>query len=70
MTCPKCQSPNAEPTLGWTISGRRLTLPQLRLWACQNLECRYQWPREHTSPIVISVKDTPSDTQTFPHSCG
>jgi len=61
MTCPKCQSPNAEPILGWTISGRRMTLPQLRLWACTNLECRHQWPREFTSPVLVSVKDAPSD---------
>ena len=70
MTCPKCQSPNAEQTIGWTISGRRLTMPQLQLWVCQNLECQYKWPRENATPIVAPGKDTTSDTQTFPHSCG
>jgi len=52
MTCPKCQSQNAEPIVSWTISGRKMTLPQVRLWACLNLECRHQWPREITNPIV------------------
>jgi hypothetical protein len=52
MTCPKCQSQNAEPIVRWTISGRKMTVPQLRLWACVNLECRHQWPREFTSSIV------------------
>ena len=52
MTCQKCQSQNAEPIVIWTISGRKMTIPQLRLWAWLNLECRHQWPREFTSPIV------------------
>lgn len=52
MTCPKCQSPNAEPIVSWTISGRKMTLPQVRLWACLNLRCRHQWPREFTNPMV------------------
>ncbi|HEY6262677.1 MAG TPA: hypothetical protein VIW47_13845 [Nitrospiraceae bacterium] len=49
MTCPKCRSHNAEPIESWTISGRKLTIPLLRLWACVNRECRHQWPRELTS---------------------
>jgi hypothetical protein len=45
MTCPKCRH-DAEPIETWTTSGRKMTLPLLRLWACMNGECRYQWPRE------------------------
>ena len=52
MTCPKCQSQNAEPIVSWTISGRKMTVPQLRMWACLNRECRHQWPREFISPSV------------------
>ena len=66
MTCPKCQSPNAKPTLSWTLCGRKMTLPQLQVWACLNLKCRHEWPRELTSPVTASVSDTPSATQTFP----
>lgn len=51
MTCPKCRSHNAEPIESWTISGRKLTIPLLRLWACVNRICRHQWPRELSSPI-------------------
>ena len=69
MTCPKCQSQYAEPIVSWTISGRKMTMPQLSMWACLNRVCRHEWPREPTSPVVVSMKDTPSDTQTFPHSC-
>ena len=53
MICPKCQSQNAEPIVSWTISGRKMTIPQVRMWACLNLDCRYQWPREFASPIVV-----------------
>ena len=68
MTCPKCQSPNAEPTVSWTLCGRKMTPPQVRVWACLNLKCRYEWPREIISPVVASVSanDTASATQTFP----
>ncbi len=51
MTCPKCQSHNAEPIVSWTISGRKMTIPQVRMWACLNLDCRHRWPRELSSPI-------------------
>lgn len=57
MTCPKCRSHNAEPIESWTISGRKLTIPLVRMWACLNRECRHQWPREFSSPIdVITSK--------------
>jgi len=46
MTCPKCQSQNAKPILSWTLSGRKMTIPQLRLWACPNAVCLHQWPRK------------------------
>jgi len=46
VTCPKCQSQNAEPFRSWTISGRKMTIPQLRMWACLNPTCLYHWPRE------------------------
>jgi hypothetical protein len=46
MTCPKCQSQNAEPFMSWTLSGRKMTIPQLRMWACLNPTCLYHWPRE------------------------
>ena len=52
MTCPKCRSHNAQPFETWTSSGRKLTIPLLRLWACVNQDCRHQWPREVTSPMV------------------
>ena len=52
MICPKCQSQNAEPIVSWTISGHKMTVPQLSTWACLNRECQHQWPREFTSPIV------------------
>ena len=51
MICPKCQSQHAEPIVSWTISGRKMTMPQLSMWACLNRECRHHWPREFTSPI-------------------
>jgi hypothetical protein len=51
MTCPKCQRHNVEPIVSWTISGHKMTIPLLRLWACVNRECRHQWPRELSSPI-------------------
>ena len=52
MTCPKCLSHNAQPFESWTISGRKMTIPLLRLWACVNQDCRHQWPRDFTNPIV------------------
>jgi hypothetical protein len=51
MICPKCQSQHAEPIMSWTISGHKMTVPQLSMWACLNRECRHEWPREFTSPI-------------------
>lgn len=68
MTCPKCQRPNAEPSVNWTLSGRKMNPPQVRVWACLNLKCRHEWPREIISPIVASVtaNDTASAMQTFP----
>ena len=51
MTCPMCQRHNVEPIVSWTISGHKMTIPLLRLWACVNRECRHQWPRELSSPI-------------------
>jgi len=55
MTCPKCLTHHGEPTERWTISGRKLTIPLVRLWACVNRDCRHEWPRELTSPIVASA---------------
>ena len=46
MTCQKCQSQNAKPFMSWTISGRKMTVPQLRMWACKNPNCLHKWPRE------------------------
>jgi hypothetical protein len=68
MTCQKCQNPNAEPTVSWTLSGRKMSPPQVRVWACLNLNCRHEWPREITSPVMAAVtaNDTASATQTFP----
>jgi hypothetical protein len=51
MTCPKCRSHHAQPFESWTIVGRKMTIPLLRLWACVNRDCRHQWPRELNSPI-------------------
>ena len=53
MTCPKCLTRHAEPILSWTVSGRKLTIPVLHLWACVNRECRHQWPRDVSSPIQV-----------------
>jgi hypothetical protein len=46
MTCPKCQRQNAAPFMSWTLSGRKMTIPQLRMWACLNPTCLHKWPRE------------------------
>ena len=46
MICPKCQRQNATPFMSWTLSGRKMTIPQLRMWACLNPTCRHEWPRE------------------------
>lgn len=64
MTCPKCQSQNAEPIVSWTISGRKMTIPQLPLWACMNVGCRHQWPREFTTPVVTPAPSAGPNRQT------
>jgi hypothetical protein len=46
MACPKCQSQNAKPFMTWTLTGRKMTIPQLRMWACLNPTCLHKWPRE------------------------
>lgn len=46
MSCPKCHGQKATPFMSWTISGRKMTVPQLRMWACLNPACRHQWPSE------------------------
>jgi hypothetical protein len=46
MTCPQCQRQDATPFMSWTLSGRKMTIPQLRMWACLNPTCLHQWPRE------------------------
>jgi len=51
MTCPKCRSHHAKPIERWTLVGRKMTIPLVRLWACVNQDCRHQWPRDVTSPI-------------------
>jgi hypothetical protein len=55
MTCPKCRSHHAEPIQSWTISGRKLTTPLLRMWACLNRACRYQWSRELSNDGITHV---------------
>jgi hypothetical protein len=50
MTCPKCLT-YAEPIKSWTISGRKMTIPLLHLWACVNRNCQHQWPRELSDPL-------------------
>ncbi len=55
MTCPKCQSQHAEPIVNWTISGRKMTVPQIGMWACANPECQHQWPRE-----IASLTESPA----------
>ena len=64
MTCQKCQSHDAEPILSWTIVGRKMTIPALHKWACLNRECRHEWPREITSPIVALASPTSPDLLT------
>ena len=66
MTCPKCQSPNAKPTLSWTLCGRKMTPPQVRAWACLNGTCRFEWPREAMSPLMASA--SPQDTASAPQT--
>jgi len=63
MTCPKCRNHHAEPIESWTISGRKMIVPLLRLWACSNPNCRHQWPREFTSPMVTGTSPTCPDLQ-------
>jgi hypothetical protein len=46
MSCPRCQSQNATSFTCWTLSGRKMTLPQVRMWACLDLTCRHQWLRK------------------------
>ena len=67
MTCPKCQSLNAEPSVSWTLCGRKMTPPQIRVWACLNTTCGHEWPREITKHVMASVSanDTASVTQPF-----
>ncbi len=71
MTCPKCQSQNAEPILSWTVSGRKLTVPVLHLWACVSRDCRHQWPRVLTSPVHEVAQASlsgPTPSVTSPHA--
>ena len=61
MTCPKCRSHHAKPIERWTLVGRKMTIPLVRLWACVNQDCRHQWPRDvTTSPIALA---SPEATQ-------
>ena len=46
MACPQCQSQNAKPFMTRTLSGRKMTIPPLRMWACLNPTCLHKWPRE------------------------
>ena len=62
MTCPKCKRHNVEPIVSWTMSGHKMTIPLLRLWACVNRECRHQWPRELSSPIDGTSQAYPFDS--------
>jgi len=58
MTCPKCRAHNADPIESWTIVGRKMTIPLLRLWACGNRDCRHHWPREViTSPVALTYPE-------------
>ena len=59
MTCPKCQSQQAEAIVSWTISGRKMTVPQLSMWACLNRECLHEWPINFTGPIEASTSLPP-----------
>jgi hypothetical protein len=51
MTCPKCRSHNPKSIETWTLVGRKMTIPLVRLWACLNPDCRHQWPRDVSSPM-------------------
>jgi hypothetical protein len=57
MTCPQCETHRVEPTERWTIAGRKMTVPLVRMWACLNRECQHEWPREFTD---LSVAPTSS----------
>jgi len=46
MACPQCQSQNGKPFMTRTLSGRKMTIPPLRMWACVNPTCLHKWPRE------------------------
>ena len=61
MTCPKCQSQNAEPFERWTISGRKITIPLLRMWACPNPDCRHQWARESPARPDLPTQEVAYD---------
>ncbi len=43
-------SHHAQPFETWTLVGRKMTIPMVRLWACVNQECRHKWLRELSSP--------------------
>ena len=62
MTCPKCQTRNVESTVRWTISGRKMTVPLVRMWACLNRKCQHEWPRESTSPNVGLTQEAVYDS--------
>jgi hypothetical protein len=59
MTCPQCETDRVEPIERWTIAGRKMTVPLVRMWTCLNRECRHEWPREViTSPIALASPET------------
>ena len=70
--CDLCESMHAEPTVIWTLCGCKMTPPQVHVWACLNLKCGHEWPREITSPVVASLSANvhPSATQHLPKSHG
>jgi hypothetical protein len=59
MTCPKCLSHHIEAIERWTIAGRKMTIPLVRMWNCLDRKCRHEWPREVIiSPIALASPDT------------
>jgi hypothetical protein len=52
MTCPQCETHRVESIERWTVVGRKMTVPLVRVWACLNRDCRHEWPRESASLTV------------------
>ena len=51
MICPKCLSQHTEPIVSWTISGRKMTMPQLAYGLVRIENVGHEWPRDRRVPL-------------------